>query len=260
MNKVSIITICFNNLEDLLATTASVDNQKVLPFEHIIVNGSTTGDIAAHLENNSQPGYRKWISEPDKGISDAFNKGIRMATGDLVLMLNSGDRFYDEKSLATATNYFEKDPDLKWVHAKYELFRGHKWILIGKPFSFQKMYRGMRSICHQTMLVKKSLHSKYGVYDTDLKLAMDYDFLLRIAKEKYHFIDSPLIKFAPGGASSQHYKRGLWEIRHSYEKYYGKSWKLNLWQWRLRLLHFLMNTRFGKFLYKIKTGLRLENM
>lgn len=244
----------------MLSTTTSVDGQTALPFEHIIVDGSTEPAIRDFLQTKQQPAYRKWISERDNGISDAFNKGIKMATGDLVLMLNAGDAFFDKNSLATAVSHFNNDPELQWVHAKYELFRGHKWILIGKPFSRGKMYRGMRSICHQTMLVKKNLHDKYGVYDMELKIAMDYDFLLRIANERFAFIETPLIKFAPGGASSQQYKRGLWEIRHCYEKYYGKSWKLNFWQWRLRFLHFLMGTQLGKFLYRVKTGLKLENM
>lgn len=260
MYKVSIITICFNNLSELQDTMESVDMQRALPFEHIVVDGSTDPAISNFLETNPQPSYRKWKSERDKGISDAFNKGLAMATGDLVLMLNSGDAFFDPDSLANALRLFEEDPQLQWVHAKYEMFRGHKWIQIGKPFSRTKMYRGMRSICHQTMLVKKSLHDKYGVYDTELKIAMDYDFLLRIADEKFAFIETPLIKFAPGGASSQQYKRGLWEMRTCYEKYYGKSWKLDLWQMRLKLLHFLMGTKLGKFLYRIKTGLKLENM
>lgn len=260
MPKVSLITISFNNPDDLIASLASVDNQSQLPYEHIIVDGSTDSAIRNLLQANKQPAYRKWISEPDEGIADAFNKGIRMATGDLVLMLNSGDCFYDKSSLATAVGYFERDAELQWLHARYELFRGHKWIQIGKPFSPRKMYRGMRSISHQTMLVRKSLHDKYGLYDKGLKIAMDYDFLLRIANEKFAFIDTPLIKFAPGGASSIQYKQGMAEMRRCYEKYYGKSWKLDLWQTRLRILHFLMGTKLGKFLYRIKTGLKLENL
>ena len=78
MNRISIITICFNNLDDLKATCASVDGQTVHPYEHIIIDGSTKSDIKEFLENNPQPSYRKWLCERDKGISDAFNKGIRI--------------------------------------------------------------------------------------------------------------------------------------------------------------------------------------
>lgn len=260
MPKVSLITICFNNPDDLKASMASVDQQSHIPHEHIIVDGSTNATIRNMLQSTKQPAFRKWISERDEGIADAFNKGIQMASGDLVLMLNSGDCFFDTSSLATAVGYFERDSHLQWLHARYELFRGHKWIQIGKPFSPRKMYRGMRSISHQTMLVRKSLHDKYGLYDKSLKIAMDYDFLLRIAGEKFAFVETPLIKFAPGGASSTQYQQGLAEMRSCYEKYYGKSWKLDLWQARLRLLHYLMGTKLGKLLYRIKTGLKLENL
>ena len=118
----------------------------------------------------------------------------------------------------------------------------------------------MRSICHQTMFVKKILHDKYGLYNTTLKIGMDYDFLLRIADEKFTFIETPLVKFAPAGISNVNYALSLKEIKQSYKKYYGKSLLLEIWQLRLKFLHFLLNTHLGKWLFKLKTRLKLENM
>src|SRR5687768_2327291 len=181
MNQITIITICFNNPADLISTCKSVDIQDKKPFEHLIVDGSTSSVIKNYLENNPQPSYRRWICERDDGISDAFNKGVMHATGDIVVMLNSGDTFYDEHTIDIVTTAFEKDNNLQWLHGKYELHRGHTWIIIGKSFAKSKMYRGMRSICHQTMFIKKTLHDKYGLYDKRLKIVMNYDFLLRIA-------------------------------------------------------------------------------
>jgi hypothetical protein len=175
-------------------------------------------------------------------------------------MLNSGDTFYCKQVLKIASAAFEKDDDLQWLHSKYELHRGHTWIIIGKPFAKSKMYRGMRSICHQTMFVKRALHDKYGLYDKQLKIAMDYDFLLRIANEKFIFIETPLVKFAPAGTSSINYSKSLKEIKASYKKYYGNSIFLEIWQLRLKLLHHLLGTRIGKLLFKAKTGLKMENM
>jgi len=260
MNKITVITICFNNLEDAIDTCKSVDMQSQKPFEHLIIDGSTSPAIRNYLENNSQPDYRLWICEKDDGISDAFNKGVLNAKGDIVVMLNSGDTFYTEDAIKIVLLEFEKDNALQWLHTKYELHRGNTWIIIGKPFEKSKMYRGMRSICHQTMFVRKRLHDKYGLYDKQLKIAMDYDFLLRIANEKFAFIQVPLVNFAPAGTSSINYSSSLKEIKYSYIKYYGNSLLLELWQLRLKFLRMLLQTRLGKFLFKLKTRLKLENM
>ena len=260
MNRITVITICFNNPDDVISTCKSVDTQEQKPFEHLVIDGSTTPGIKNHLEKNPQPSYRRWISEKDEGISDAFNKGVLKANGDIVVMLNAGDTFYDDHAIGIAAIAFEKDNNLQWLHSKYELHRGNTWIIIGKPFAKSKMYRGMRSICHQTMFVKKSLHDKYGLYDPQLKIAMDYDFLLRIANEKFIFLETPLVKFAPAGTSTANYLLSLREIRNSYEKYYDKSFFLELWQIRLKILHYLLHTKLGKLLFKIKTRLKLENM
>ncbi|MGZ8558865.1 MAG: glycosyltransferase [Chitinophagaceae bacterium] len=260
MKRITVISICFDNSDDVISTCKSVDMQEQKPFEHLIIDGSRGPAIKNYLENHTQPAYRRWICEKDDGISDAFNKGVLNAEGEIVVMLNSGDTFYDNLAIGTAATAFEKDNNLQWLHSKYELHRGDTWIIIGKPFAKSKMYRGMRSICHQTMFVKKTLHDKYGLYDTRLKIAMDYDFLLRIVNEKFIFIETPLVKFAPAGSSSTNYLLSLIEIKASYEKYYGKSMLLQLWQIRLKLLHYLLRTKLGKLLFKVKTGLKLENM
>ena len=81
--SISVITICFNNLKEVINTCTSVDKQLDMPFEHIIVDGSNNSEIADYLANNPQPKYRKWLSEKDKGIADAFNKGIKRALGNV---------------------------------------------------------------------------------------------------------------------------------------------------------------------------------
>lgn len=260
MPTISIITICYNNLQDLLDTCSSVDGQALAPYEHIIIDGSALPDIKIQLEDHQQPPYRKWISEPDHGIADAFNKGLRNATGDIVVMLNSGDRLFDDQVLSTVTEAFRQHPDIQWLHGKYQLLRGNQEVIIGKPFEKSKLYRGMRSICHQTMFLRRSLHTRYGYYDTNEKIGMDYDLLCRIANEPFVFITKPLVKYAPAGTSSVQYLQSLKDAKRIYEKYHGKSFKLALWQIRLKFLYHLLHSPIGNFLYKIKTGLKLENM
>jgi glycosyltransferase involved in cell wall biosynthesis len=260
MPFISVITICFNNLQETIATCQSVDIQSREPYEHIIIDGSTSPVIKNYLEQTKGPAYRKWISEPDNGIADAFNKGLLLAQGDVVVMLNSGDTFFDTSSIETVTKVFEAYPSIQWLHGKYQLIRGGQHVIIGKPFERSKLYRGMRSICHQTMFLKKELHSKYGLYDTAEKIGMDYDLLCRIAGEPFMFVSSPLVKYAPAGTSSVLYLKSLEDAKRIYEKYYGKSLKLWFWQLRLKFLFYLLRSPVGNFLYRIKTKMKLENM
>jgi glycosyltransferase involved in cell wall biosynthesis len=259
-NSISIITICFNNLPDLLATCASVEQQNIPPFEHIIVDGSSNADIRNYLQQTALPGYVKWISEKDKGIADAFNKGVHLASGSIVNMLNSGDCYATNEVLATVTQLFNSSNELMWVHSKYQMERGGQIVTLGKPFSPDKLYRGMRSLCHQTMFVKKSLHEKYGYYNLSYSISMDYDFVCRIYKEPFRFSEEVFIKMAPGGISTSHYLKSLDQSKQVYQHHFGKSILLNLWQLRLKFLFHLLQTKFGKFLFNIKRALGLENI
>ncbi|MGF2413258.1 glycosyltransferase [Ferruginibacter sp.] len=259
-NTITVITICFNNLQDVIQTSQSVDIQVQQPFEHLIIDGSNNSDIKNYLEQNSGPAYRRWICEPDNGIADAFNKGIQNAQGNILVMLNAGDSFYNEQALSAVTHAFNKNESLQWVHGKYKTCRGKQWVIVGNPFKKNKLYKGMRNICHQTMFVKKQLHDKHGLYYQAQEISMDYDFLCRIANEPSEFLPVPLVTFAPGGVSTMSYMQYLKEVKAAYQKYYGQSVALNLWQIRSRLFFHLLHSPIGPFLYKIVTLLKLENV
>ncbi|HRO42058.1 MAG TPA: glycosyltransferase [Flavipsychrobacter sp.] len=260
MPLLSIITISFNNLEDVITTCKSVDDQILLPNEHIIIDGSTKPDIKNHLHSNPQPAYRKWICEPDNGIADAFNKGINNTTGEIILLLNSGDQLYDNSVLGKIKEVFEGDKELMWCHGKLNVMRGGIWVVVGKPFEKKKLYRGMRGTFHPTMYVKRVLYEKHGLFDTSIKMAMDYDFLCRIADEKNVFINHPLATFDPTGVTSTKYLDAMNETYAVYEKHFGKNIKQTFWKWRLALLHYLLESKLGKGLYKIKAKLGFENV
>jgi len=250
--RISIVTICFNNPEELKETISAIDAQLEKPFEHLIIDGSTNTEIKDYLENTPQPTYRSWLCERDKGISDAFNKGILRSTGDVIHLQNSGDYYYDNEVLKLVKKEFETKPEIKWLHGKYVQYRGGVWVVSGKPFDRKKLYRGMRTIGHPAMFVKKELYDKYGLFDINKKIAMDYDFLVRIADEPFSFIERPLIKFLPGGVSDKKMKEGLQEARESYFKYKGFDAKLVLWQWRIILLHEITKSGIGKMLFRLK--------
>ncbi|AXY73998.1 glycosyltransferase [Paraflavitalea soli] len=260
MDRISIITICYNNLQELTDTCLSVEQQTAQPFEHLIIDGSSESLIKDYLNQRPQPAYRRWINERDKGISDAFNKGIKQATGNILVMLNAGDTFYDEHSLQKVIDAFASNPQARWLHAKYMMKRGGQDVVLGKPFEAAKVYRGMRSISHQTMYVRKELFDQYGLFDTSLKIPMDYDFLIRIRNEPFYFLPQPIVRFAPQGISSTQYLRSLKETSQVYRKYFGNTLLHSLWQLRLKGLYYLLNSPVGKALYKLKVWLKLENM
>ncbi len=260
MTSVSVITICFNNLSELKKTCFSVDGQTRLPDEHWIIDGSTNNEIADWLENTPRPGYRKWVNERDKGIADAFNKGITKANGEVTHLLNSGDIYASEKVISEVMSFFEKDPSLQWTSGNIYMTRAGKTVLVGKPFEKSKLYRGMRSVSHPTWFVKKAVYDRIGLYKSEYQIAMDYDLMCRIADERYAYINQPIAVFDDTGVSNTQYLNSLKENRRVYESYFGFSPQLVAWQMRLQILHHLLQTGFGKWLFALKQKAGLENM
>lgn len=251
--KISVITICFNNLEELKSTIETVDFQSTKPFEHLIIDGSTNQEIEAYLLSNTQPDYRIWICEPDNGIADAFNKGVAKSEGNIINFLNSGDEFYDSTTIQIVLEKFKLDSSLKWLHGAYVFFRGGIWLHAGTPFRLDMLYKGMRQISHQSIFAKKELFDKHGTFNESKKVAMDFDWLARVAEERGAYINYPLCKFYPDGISGTNVWGGLKEVSESYEKYRGFSIKQKAWKIRAYLLfQFTQKTTFGKMLFQLK--------
>jgi len=259
MCKISVVTICFNNLEDLKRTCRSVDEQSEYPYEHWIIDGSQTNDISDWLGSTPQPFYRKWICEPDKGIADAFNKGIQRSTGDTVQLLNAADEYAADDVLAVVAKTFDQDTSFQWLTGKIYMTRVGSKVLVGKAFDPKKLYRGMRSVSHPTWFVQRKVYDELGDYDLRYKIAMDYDMMCRLKNYKSVFLDFPLVDFDDSGISTNNYLAALKETKRVYQTHFGYSFKMKLWQMRLRLLHWLQKTPFGKFLFSIKRKLGLEN-
>jgi glycosyltransferase involved in cell wall biosynthesis len=260
MSKITVVTICFNNLHDLVKTCQSVDGQSQHPIEHWIIDGSTSKDIAQWLQQNEQPVYRKWICEPDKGIADAFNKGIAKATGDVIQLLNSGDIYASEKVLEHVGNAFSKDQTLQWLTGMINMIRVGAPVVVGKPFDPSKLYRGMRSVSHPTWFVKRTVYHQVGIYDSSYAIAMDYEMMCRLKKFKSGFLPIPFVVFDDTGVSTNNYFAALSETKKAYRSHFGFSFPMELWQFRLKLLHLLQQTALGKFLFNLKRKLGLENM
>lgn len=250
--KITTATICYNNLDDVIMTCKSVDKQTQKPDEHLIINGSDTPEIDEYLKSVKHPEYRRWENVVNGHISGNFNEGILRSKGDVINLLNSGDEYYGDKVIENESIAFEADDKLMWTHGNYVQFRGGTWVLTGKPFNPKHIYRGISTIGHPTMFVKRELYDKYGLFDRAKKIAMDYDFIIRIADEKFKYIDYPIVKFYPGGISSEKQAAGKEEEKASYIKYRGNDFKMQLWMMRSNLIDKITNTKLGNLLFQFK--------
>lgn len=254
MERLSVITICFNNLEEVQATCASVDSQTQHPFEHYIIDGSTNTDIANWLQSTSQPVYRKWICERDKGISDAFNKGIQKAGGTIIHLLNAADTYYSNNVIEKAIHCFNQHAEAQWISGNIFMNRGGIWVTVGVPFDKSQLYKGMRSVSHPTWFLRKEVYERVGYFSLDIKIAMDYDLLCRLYSEPYFYLNETLVRFDDKGISTTQYLKSLKDNIKVYESHFGYSIKCRLWQFRLKLIYYLMQSSFGKWLYQLKAS------
>lgn len=257
--RLIIVTICFNNTEEVQRTCLSVDAQTRKPDEHWIINGSTAPAVANLFADQPIPAYRKVINERDQGISDAFNKGIRLAGEGMIQLLNSGDELLHEKVLEMIDDFLGHHPNSDWITGKIVLRRAGHWVEVGKPFEGEKLYRGMRSVAHPSWWVSKQTYSRVGGYRSEYKIAMDYDMMCRLANSSYAFYPFAAVRFDDSGISSRQYLASLEENKKVFVSHFGSSFLLNIWQFRLRALHHILETRVGQWLFQLKRKLGGEN-
>lgn len=176
---ISIITITFNAAETLPLTMKSLAEQTYRDFEHVVVDGASSDDTILIARRMGTPGIRI-ISEPDRGLYDAMNKGLKMARGRYVLFLNSGDRFHDSGSLAAYADAIEtRNPDI--IYGDTDIVDidgkriGPRHLSAPEMLTFDSFKRGML-ICHQAFMIRKDLAPKY---DTDYRFSADYDWTIR---------------------------------------------------------------------------------
>lgn len=205
--KVSIVTVCYNSSATIASAVDSVLAQKCVDLEYIVIDGdSTDGTLKVLLGYGSQ--ITHLVSEPDEGIYDAMNKGVALATGDVVGILNSDDFYADEDVLSAVASAFE-DPavdcvygDLNYVDAEDTNLVVREWR--SQPYTAGAFRRGWHP-AHPSFLVRRSVYERHGLFDTGLPIAADYEFMLRVL-EKHRlqsvYLPKVLVKMRTGGASN----------------------------------------------------------
>jgi glycosyltransferase involved in cell wall biosynthesis len=209
--KVSIITISYNSSSTIEKTLKSVESQSYQNIEHIIIDGDSS-DNTIEICNKFHH-LSKIISELDNGVYDAFNKGLILASGDIIGFLNSDDVFFCNNSIQKIVNAFEdsrKDiiyGDLEYVNQKGKVIRD--WI--SKPFK-KGLMKNSWMPAHPTFYCKKEVYENFGVYNDSFKIAGDFDLCLRfleVNNVSSFYLNEKLIKMLTGGISNKGIKSKL---------------------------------------------------
>ena len=200
--KVSIITTTYNDKENLKKIIAQVKNQDYANIEYVIVDGgSTDGTLEVIAEAAEYFGDRlKWISEKDKGIYDAINKGIRLSTGDILGCCF--DQYAGPAVISKMVAIMEKE-GTDGVHGDLYYMEGHKVVRYWHQGQGNIRFGWMPG--HPTLYLRKSVYDKYGLYKTDYRISADYEFMIRILKDdkvKLSYLPEVLIYMSHGGTST----------------------------------------------------------
>lgn len=170
---ISIITVNLNNLEGLKRTMASVFNQTYQNFEYLIIDGGSSDGSKEYIEANADK-ISYWVSEPDKGIYNGMNKGIKKAQGEYLLFLNSGDHFVEQKVLEENHHFLNDSPIIYFdVLVRY---KGDEYIKY-TPTELSYDFLKSDSLPHQSTFIKNTCFSQIGYYDEKYKIISDWKFI-----------------------------------------------------------------------------------
>lgn len=234
--KVSIITITYNAEEFLEKTILSIVTQSCSCFEYIIIDGkssdSTLEIVKKYEEKISNGEFSSisindfcWISEKDNGLYDAMNKGLDRATGDFVWFINAGDKIYKENTLQAIIDAYNKKPNSEIIYGqaividKDDNVLGERHKITPPKLKFISLLNGLL-VCHQSILVKKSIASHY---DIKYKISADYDWVCKAvsASKENCYIDNYISRFMTAGVSNTHRKQGLKERFFIMRQHFG---------------------------------------
>jgi glycosyltransferase len=225
--KVSIITASLNNHDTIEDSIRSVINQKYENVEYIVVDGGSS-DGTLEIVKKYQDRVTKWVSEPDKGIYYALNKGLKMATGDIIGFLHADDVYAHSMVIdLVVSRIMNCDTescygDLLYVHRKNIGKTIRHWK--SRPYREGLFKKGWMPP-HPTFFVRKEVYERHGLFNTSFKIAADYELMLRFMEKhkiSTHYIPEVLVKMRTGGKSNRSLKNMFIKSSEDY-----KAWKVN---------------------------------
>ena len=196
--KISIITVCYNSEKTIRDTIESVLKQTYKNFEYIIVDGKSN-DNTLNIINE----YKniKLISEKDNGFYDALNKGIKMASGDIIGIINADDILDNENVFQTIIDNFDQKTDIIYANVRYY---NNDFTKVIRDYISGTKYSNAWCPAHPSMYVSKQIYERIGTYNINYRIVADYDFMVRcnINNIRYKYINTYFVKMRYGGQSN----------------------------------------------------------
>ena len=257
--KISLITITFNSAKTLSDTIKSVFKQTYPDIEYIIVDGASKDNTIAIIKNYEYvfKDKIKWISEPDKGLYDAMNKGIQMATGDVIGILNSDDFFTSNHILQQVSDAFEKNNNIDAVYGDIHFVNPNNLEKCVRYYSSKVFKRSLMRLgfmpAHPSFYMRKACFEKYGLYKTDYKIAADFEFLLRVIfkyKIRTQYIPVDMVTMRTGGASTSGIKSHIKIMKEHLRAFRENGIYTNIFMLSLRYLYKIGEVIISKILTK----------
>lgn len=223
---ISIVTVTYNAGETLLPTLESVNSQEFTDFEHIIVDGASK-DNTIEIASKFSSSRLRIISEPDKGLYDAMNKGLRLARGQYILFLNAGDSFHSPLTLLIYARGAASGADIVYADTvivdKERSFLRPRHLSAPAVLTHNSFSNGML-VCHQAFMVRLSLAP---FYDTQYRLSADYDWtvkcIMATSPDRCLNLNMVAIDYLSDGMTDKNKLKSLKERFHIMSKHYGFS-------------------------------------
>ncbi|HIT21531.1 MAG TPA: glycosyltransferase [Candidatus Scybalousia intestinigallinarum] len=218
--KITLITVCYNSESTIQDTLESVLKQTYKNYEYLIIDGKSKDNTLKIVKSYEDKFNKrlKYISEPDEGLYDAMNKGIKMATGDIIGIINSDDVLASYDVLETIVKTFQKSK-CDATYSKLEI-KDENLDKVIRVFDPKKgNYKFGWYPPHPTLYVKTEVYKKHGLYNQKFRIAADYDFMLRVMKDqslKIQYINKVLVYMRSGGLSTNGFKGYYKSLKESY--------------------------------------------
>lgn len=226
--RISIITVVYNNHKTIKTAIDSVLGQHYEDVEYIIIDGKST-DGTIDIINSYGNAISQVISEPDQGIYDAMNKGIAICTGDVIGILNSDDVYADHNVLAEVMQVFNQDPELDILYGDLVYVKNNDVNHVVRRWTSESYYPTFfedgHVPPHPSLFIKRAVYAQVGLFNLNMHLAADYEFMLRLFKLNHYksrYVNRLLVKMRLGGATNASIKnivQGNLEIL--------RAWKIN---------------------------------
>jgi glycosyltransferase involved in cell wall biosynthesis len=212
--KISIITVCYNSNKTIEKTIQSVLGQDYPDFEYIIIDGGSN-DGTIDIVNKYQAKISKFISEPDRGISDAFNKGLKLANGEIIGILNSDD-WYEPEILKVVASQLQENKNCDYLVGSQRYWDKNGGHYIARPDSnyAKKIKYMMPRLNHPSSFFRKNVYESIGLFNLSYRYAMDYDLFFRafLTDKKPLFVDNVITNMNLEGASDTNTVAAYYEV------------------------------------------------